>query len=99
MTAADARLQALTTGAQALGVPLTDGQAGALLAYADLIAQWNKVYNLTAVRDPAEMLTHHLLDSLAVVPPLRRQMAAAGWDDRPVKLLDVGARAPACPAW
>jgi 16S rRNA (guanine527-N7)-methyltransferase len=93
VTAADARLQALNAGADALGVPLTDGQAGALLAYADLIAQWNKVYNLTAVRDPDEMLTHHLLDSLAVVAPLRRQREAADGADRPIKLLDVGAGA------
>lgn len=93
MTAVDPRLRALTTGAEALGVPLTAGQSSALLAYADLIAQWNNVYNLTAVRDPAEMLTHHLLDSLAVVAPLRRQLEAAGGADRPIKLLDVGAGA------
>ena len=40
--------------------------------YLGLIGKWNKVYNLTAVRDPAEMLGHHLLDSLAVIAPLRR---------------------------
>jgi 16S rRNA (guanine527-N7)-methyltransferase len=93
VTAVDPRLQALNAGAEALGVPLTAGQAGALLAYADLIAQWNKVYNLTAVRDPDEMLTHHLLDSLAVVAPLRRQRDAADGAARPIKLLDVGAGA------
>ncbi|HET8746042.1 MAG TPA: 16S rRNA (guanine(527)-N(7))-methyltransferase RsmG, partial [Ramlibacter sp.] len=59
-----------------------------LLAYLELIAKWNKVYNLTAVRDPEEMLVQHLFDSLAVVPPLRRQTAG-----RPVRLLDVGAGA------
>jgi 16S rRNA (guanine527-N7)-methyltransferase len=41
----------------------------------DLIAKWTKVYNLTAVRDAEEMLTHHLLDSLAVIAPLRRELA------------------------
>jgi 16S rRNA (guanine527-N7)-methyltransferase len=41
----------------------------------DLIGKWTKVYNLTAVRDANEMLTHHLLDSLAVVAPLRRELA------------------------
>jgi 16S rRNA (guanine527-N7)-methyltransferase len=41
----------------------------------DLIAKWTKVYNLTAVRDANEMLTHHLLDSLAVIAPLRRELA------------------------
>ena len=39
-----------------------------------MIQKWTKVYNLTAVRDPAEMLTHHLLDSLAVIAPLDRQL-------------------------
>ncbi len=48
-------------------------QVGQLLAYHALIQKWNKVYNLTALRDPVDMLTHHLLDSLAVVLPLQRQ--------------------------
>ena len=51
------------------------------------MARWNKVYNLTALRDPAQMLTHHLLDSLAVVAPLRRHRAQAAGADT---LLDVG---------
>lgn len=59
-----------------------------LLDYLDLIQKWNKVYNLTAVRDPAEMLTHHLLDSLAVIRPLRRQT-----EGKPIRLLDVGSGA------
>jgi len=75
----------LLAGAQALGLPLTEEQTGLSLAYLDLLAKWNQVYNLTAVRDPAEMLTHHLLDSLAVVAPLRRQTQG-----RAVRLLDVG---------
>lgn len=78
----------LRSGAQALGIGLSDGQAGQLLDYLELIAKWTKVYNLTAVRDPGEMLTQHLLDSLAVVPPLRR--LAAG---RALRLLDVGSGA------
>jgi 16S rRNA (guanine527-N7)-methyltransferase len=48
------------------------------LEFLALLQKWNKVYNLTAVRDPQEMLTHHLLDSLAAVPPLRRHIAQAG---------------------
>jgi 16S rRNA (guanine527-N7)-methyltransferase len=75
----------LTAGAQALGLALTPEQAAKLLAYLNLLAQWNKVYNLTAVRDPAEMLTHHLLDSLAAIAPLRRQTQG-----QPVRLPDVG---------
>lgn len=76
---------ALERGAQALGVVLTEAQRTQLLAYLALLAKWNKVYNLTAVRDPAEMLTHHLLDSLAVIPPLRRQLGEGAFS-----LLDVG---------
>lgn len=75
----------LRAGAQGLGVALSDAQLARLMAYLDLLAKWNKVYNLTAVRDAQEMLTHHLLDSLAIVAPLRRH--AQG---RPLRLLDVG---------
>jgi 16S rRNA (guanine527-N7)-methyltransferase len=75
----------LTAGAQALGLSLSEPQCDALLAYQALLTKWNQVYNLTAVRKPAEMLTHHLLDSLAVLPPLQRHLAA-----RPARLLDVG---------
>jgi 16S rRNA (guanine527-N7)-methyltransferase len=64
---------ALEAGLRELGLKLSDAQVDQLLAYQDLIAQWNRVYNLTAVRDPQEMLTHHLLDSLAAIPPLLRQ--------------------------
>lgn len=68
-------LPALQKGLDALGLSLTETQQTQLLAYMDLIGKWTKVYNLTAVRDANEMLTHHLLDSLAVVAPLRRELA------------------------
>ncbi len=84
MSAADLR-PALEAGVRELGLALSGAQIDQLLAYQDLIAKWNKVYNLTSVRDPAEMLTHHLLDSLAAIPPLLRQT-----EGRPVRLLDVG---------
>jgi 16S rRNA (guanine527-N7)-methyltransferase len=74
----------LREGLTELGLPLADAQVGQLLAYLELLGKWNKVYNLTAVRDPAEMLTQHLLDSLAAVPPLTRQHPGPG------RLLDVG---------
>lgn len=76
---------ALRDGAAELGLDLSEVQGQQLLAYLGLLQKWNKVYNLTAVRDPAEMLTHHLLDSLAAIPPLRRH---AG--DAALRLLDVG---------
>ena len=66
----------LRAGALKLGLALSDAQVGQLLGYQELIQKWTKVYNLTAVRDPAEMLTHHLLDSLAVVLPLQKQLEA-----------------------
>ncbi|MGJ7494783.1 16S rRNA (guanine(527)-N(7))-methyltransferase RsmG [Variovorax sp. RT4R15] len=78
---------ALREGAAALGLVLTDRQSERLLAYAALILKWNKVYNLTALRDPGSVLTHHLLDSLAVIAPLNRVQPGAG------KLIDVGAGA------
>lgn len=84
----------LLSAAQQLGVPLSEAQANALLCYLDLIQKWTKVYNLTAVRDPKEMLTHHLLDSLAAVPPLRRALAQAALPPgQGARLLDVGAGA------
>ncbi|EKF73253.1 methyltransferase GidB [Alcanivorax hongdengensis A-11-3] len=58
----------LAQGVEALGQPLSDDQQRRLLAYIDLLVKWNQAYNLTAVRDPAEMVTRHLLDSLAVLP-------------------------------
>lgn len=75
----------LRSGAQALGLVLTDAQIQHLLDYAALIQKWNKVYNLTALRDPADMLTHHLLDSLTAIAPLRRHTQG-----QPIRVLDVG---------
>jgi 16S rRNA (guanine527-N7)-methyltransferase len=79
-----APLHTLRAGAAAMGVALSDTQGEQLLAYGTLMLKWNKVYNLTALRDPASVLTHHLLDSLAAVAPLRREWPGEG------KLLDVG---------
>lgn len=76
---------ALLAAAEQMGVALDDATAERLLAYLAMLQRWNRVYNLTAVRDPEEMLTHHLLDCVAVMPPLRRH--AAG---RPLRILDVG---------
>jgi len=75
----------LDAGLRALALDLSQAQRESLLRYLDLLGKWNKVYNLTAVRDPNEMLTQHLLDSLAVVEPLRRQTGGAA-----ARLLDVG---------
>jgi 16S rRNA (guanine527-N7)-methyltransferase len=92
---------ALQAGLHVLGLGLDPAAIDRLLGYLDLIARWNRVYNLTAVRDPAQMLTQHLLDSLAVVGPLQRERPQSG------RLLDVGSGAGlpgvviaiALPAW
>ena len=83
---------ALAQGADALGLVLTETQQAQLLDYLVLLQKWGRVYNLTAVREPQEMLTHHLLDSLAVIAPLRRQGSAEG-SLAGLRLLDVGAGA------
>jgi 16S rRNA (guanine527-N7)-methyltransferase len=89
----------LRQGLAALDFPLSDEQVTRLLDYMALIEKWTKVYNLTAVRNPVEMLTHHLLDSLAVIAPLRAQLASTGIQacieasGAKLRLLDVGSGA------
>lgn len=80
----------LRAGIAGLGLSLDDARVHLLLEYLALVGKWNRVYNLTALREPQEMLTHHLLDSLAVLAPLRRQI---GEGPGPVRLLDVGSGA------
>ena len=75
----------LSAGIQALGLDLSADRQKLLLDYVALIQKWNKVYNLTALRDPADMLTHHLLDSLTAVAPLTRHTQGQA-----VRVLDVG---------
>jgi 16S rRNA (guanine527-N7)-methyltransferase len=70
---------AIALGAEGLSVELDGKQIHQLASLVGLLAKWNRVYNLTAVRDPQEMVTRHILDSLAVLPYLRGE-----------SLLDVG---------
>lgn len=84
----DAQLETL---APHLGLALTATERQRLLAYMALIQRWTKVYNLTAVRNTGEMFTHHLLDCLAVVTPLRRGTGRAG--EGALRVLDVGSGA------
>lgn len=69
----------LINGARQLGLELSDEQQDSLLHYQELMLKWNRVYNLTAITDPQQMVTHHLLDSLAVLPYLQGQ-----------RIIDVG---------
>jgi len=72
----------LAAGAAALGVPLDAAQLARLTTFVALLAKWNKTYNLTAIRDAPRMVTHHLLDALAVLPHLPSRSG--------LRVLDVG---------
>jgi 16S rRNA (guanine527-N7)-methyltransferase len=72
----------LRDGLDALGIALDAHQQDQLRAYLALLAKWNKTYNLTAIREPARMVTHHVLDALAVLPHLPSTQA--------LRVLDVG---------
>ena len=61
---------ALQRGLDELGLALPEGAQEKFLAYLELLTKWNKTYNLTAIREPDKMISHHLLDSLAVLPHL-----------------------------
>ena len=82
----------LLAGLAALQLKLSEQQISQLLAYQEMIGKWTKVYNLTSVRNPSEMMTHHLLDSLSVVPALQRYLQGAGLAQGS-GLLDVGSGA------
>ena len=81
--------QILEEGIAQLRLGLDCVQVQQLLRYAALIQKWNKVYNLTAIRNPAELMTHHLLDCLAVLEPLAFELQN---HEKP-RVLDVGAGA------
>ncbi len=83
----DASLAAtLATGVSRLGLALPASAQRRLVGYLGLLEKWNRVYNLTAIREPERMVTHHLLDSLAVLPTL----AQLGLAPAVLRLLDVG---------
>jgi 16S rRNA (guanine527-N7)-methyltransferase len=79
----------LAEGIAELGLSLSAGAEEKLAAYLALLTKWNKVYNLTSIRAPDEMVTHHLLDSLAVLPILQKS-ALAG---RQYSMADIGSGA------
>jgi 16S rRNA (guanine527-N7)-methyltransferase len=79
----------LTEGAAALQLELTGPHIDALLRYIDLLERWNSTYNLTSLRDRGAITTHHILDCLAAVPSLRRELTAGGGG----RVLDVGSGA------
>jgi len=96
------RRQVLRRVADEVSAPLDEAGLDRQLAYLDLLQRWNATYNLTALRDPEQMLVQHLFDCLAVIQPLRRELPPTG-----CRLLDVGSGgglpgvviAALCPAW
>lgn len=82
--------ESLDAGARTLGLSLEAAQLDQLLTYVGLLEKWAKVYNLTALRGRQQMLTHHLLDCLALIAPLRRHLHTLRL---PARMLDVGAGA------
>ena len=77
----------LASGIAALGLSVDGPAQQQLLDYMALIQKWNKVYNLTALRDPQEILSHHVLDSLSAIAPLMRETRLFG---EAFSFLDVG---------
>ncbi|MCD0501557.1 16S rRNA (guanine(527)-N(7))-methyltransferase RsmG [Bordetella petrii] len=76
----------LAQACQALDLPVDNARAEKLLAYLAQMQRWNRTYNLTAIRDPEQMLVQHLFDSLSVVNPLGRVLNEAG----PAAVYDIG---------
>jgi len=72
-------MKLLAPGFEAMGLEVEADAVNRLYAFVDLLARWNQAYNLTAIREPAKILTHHILDSAAVVPYLHGE-----------RLLDIG---------
>src|SRR6266513_1172762 len=85
LAGAKARDIELVDGLRSLGLSLSNDVCAKLDAYVALLAKWNRTYNLTAIREPARMVTHHLLDALAVLPHLPQRAIQ--------RVLDVGAGA------
>jgi len=82
---ADLRRSTLAQAAESLLLDLDAATSERLLRYLDLMQRWNTTYNLTAVRDPRDMLVQHLFDCLAIIGPLRRALEGKGQ-----RVLDVG---------
>jgi 16S rRNA (guanine527-N7)-methyltransferase len=81
---------AVAREAAALGLTPSAAQCDALAAFGRLLLRWNRTYNLTAIREPSQVLSHHLADCLAAVPPLQRWLAARRGGANGADVLDVG---------
>ena len=74
----------LKKGIHQLGLECSEEQIVALERYSQLLLKWNKVYNLTSIRNPDEVLTHHILDSLSIIPIYRSLYPGS------ISIMDVG---------
>ena len=82
---ADASIQTgLEQAVEQLGLTVSPIEIQRLLGFMDLLQRWNSSYNLTAVRDPQQMLSQHLADCLAVIRPMRRQLGPREADRKSV---------------
>lgn len=88
MAQADPRRLLLRAGLAELALSASDETVSKLLAYLDLLEKWNRAYNLSALREPAQMVRQHLLDCLTALPAIDRHL-----DGRPARILDVGSGA------
>lgn len=84
----DPRSPVLSAGLEALGLPASEALRNQLLVFLDLLHKWNQAYNLSAVRDPQQMVHQHLLDCLAALPALDRHLQGGE-----ARILDVGSGA------
>ena len=90
VAASDEGLRSLLEGGlHELGLDVDGRRVASLLAFADLLLRWNRTYNLTAIRTPRDVVTHHLLDCLAIIPALERQLSRTCGR----RVLDVGSGA------
>lgn len=87
----DALRSLLAAGLTELGIDLDLQQQQRLLDYRQLLTRWNSVVNLTAVRDPAAMISRHLLDALSILPVIQSEFLSTG--PGPLRILDIGSGA------
>ena len=83
------KTELLKEGISQLGLSCSDHQIELLQRYSELLLKWNKVYNLTSIRNPDEVLTHHIFDSLSIIPVYR------SLHPDPITIMDVCTFAPA----
>lgn len=80
----------LNAGLAETSIRISETQGQQLIAYLGLMAKWNHVYNLSAIRDTDKMISHHLLDSLVVLPILEQWLHASNPNQNNPSILDVG---------